>query len=360
MKIGIVQRVLAGYRIPLFDLLAERFDGELSVYAGDPLPEEMIDSEKPLSVAQRWHAENLHLGRRKFYFCIQRDLLTWLHEWNPDVLIVEANSRYLLLPAAVRMMHRQRKPVIGWGLGPGASDNPFKRQFYRSFDAIITYSQSGRDAFMRLGIAPERIFVAHNAAAARPKMENPLQRPILTPFQPIVLYVGRLQERKRLDLLIRACAALAEDFQLNLWIVGDGPIKENLMALAAEICPQTVFWGALYDEALREKFLGADLFVLPGTGGLALQEAMAAGLPVIAAEADGTQADLVRPQNGIIVKAGDLDALIQAMRGILSDPEQMRAMGRRSFQIIRDEINLEAMADVFLCVIDAVKNRISL
>ena len=148
MKVGIVQRVLAGYRIPLFDTIAAAVAGQVSIYAGDSRPDEMIDSKKEPQIAERWHAQNLHLGVGRGYFCIQRDIVEWIQSWNPDVLIVEANSRYLSTPSAVRAMHRQGKPVIGWGLGSGNSNLPFKRNFYRSFDAIITYSESGKQSFL--------------------------------------------------------------------------------------------------------------------------------------------------------------------------------------------------------------------
>lgn len=354
MRIGIVQRVLAGYRIPLFDTIAAAAGDQLSVYAGDPRPDEMIDSENEPKIAHRWQAQNLHLGVGKGYFCIQRDILDWIQSWNPDVLIVEANSRYLSTPSAIRAMHRKNKPVIGWGLGSGSSNLSFKRNFYRSFDAMITYSEAGKKSFQKYGIPAERIFVAYNAAAKRPHEALPPNRPVVDPFQPVILSVGRLQRRKRLDMLIRACAALKDEFQSKLWIAGDGPACTELRELAAEIYPQTSFFGSLYGEHLREKFLGADLFVMPGTGGLALQEAMAAGLPVIAGEADGTQGDLVRPDNGRIIAAGDQEGLIQAMREMLSDPTQLRAMGAHSYKIIRDEINLEAMAQVFLNAIEFV------
>ena len=74
---------------------------------------------------------------------------------------------------------------------------------------------------------------------------------------------------------------------------------------------------------------------------------MASGLPVIAAEADGTQSDLVRADNGRTIQSGDGVALTAAIRELLTDPARLREMGARSFAIVRDEINLEKMADRF-------------
>ena len=174
---------------------------------------------------------------------------------------------------------------------------------------------------------------------------------------PIVLYVGRLQRRKRLDLLMRACAAQPRDLQPRLWIIGDGPIREELERDAKAVYPRTEFFGAMYGEELTAHFDRADLFCLPGTGGLALQQAMASALPLIAAEADGTQADLVRPGNGIVVTPGDFDELAGAVTKMLADPAKLRKMGEESFRIVKDEVNLEVMADVFALAVEQVQRK---
>ena len=75
---------------------------------------------------------------------------------------------------------------------------------------------------------------------------------------------------------------------------------------------------------------------------------MAWGLPVIVAEGDGTQDDLVRPENGWRVVPGDLDDLRRILKTALSDPGVLRRMGIASYQIVDQEINLEAMAQVFI------------
>ena len=80
-------------------------------------------------------------------------------------------------------------------------------------------------------------------------------------------------------------------------------------ALAKQIYPSAEFIGAKHGDELKPYFAEADLFVLPGTGGLAVQEAMSHGLPVIVAKGDGTQDDLVRAENGWQIPPGDYGAL---------------------------------------------------
>jgi glycosyltransferase involved in cell wall biosynthesis len=136
--------------------------------------------------------------------------------------------------------------------------------------------------------------------------------------------------------------------QPRLVIVGDGPESARLQALASEIYPQTEFAGAKHGAELEPYFAAADLFVLPGTGGLAVQQAMAHALPVIVAQGDGTQDDLVRPENGWQIPPGDLDALTAALHAALSDWPCLRAMGTESYRIVAEEINLETMVAAFV------------
>ena len=86
--------------------------------------------------------------------------------------------------------------------------------------------------------------------------------------------------------------------------------------------------GDLRGEALAQRFREADLFVLPGTGGLAVQQAMSYALPVLVAEADGTQADLVRERNGRVLPPGDEDALVAALQASAFEPGPAAADGR--------------------------------
>jgi glycosyltransferase involved in cell wall biosynthesis len=165
--------------------------------------------------------------------------------------------------------------------------------------------------------------------------------------------VGRLQARKRIDSLLRACAEMPEP-KPRLVIVGDGPERGALEQAARQVYPSAQFAGAKHGDELKPYFMEADLFVLPGTGGLAVQEAMGHGLPVIVAKGDGTQDDLVRPENGWQVPPGDYAALVATMREALSDVVRLREMGNESFRIVSQEINLERMVEAFVRALSSV------
>jgi glycosyltransferase involved in cell wall biosynthesis len=354
-RLGLIQRVLPSYRVPFFDALSAACAGGLSVFAGQPLPVESIAVTDQLSRAQHAPAKNVHLfnPQHPLYFCYQRGLADWLAVWNPDALIVEANFRYLSSPAAIRWMKKRRRPVVGWGLGAPLSRGPLaglRANFLRQFDALVAYSARGAEQYAGLGIPLNQIFIAPNAVAAKPAHPMPARAECFDP-QPVVLFVGRLQTRKRIPSLLKACAELPGHLKPRLVIVGDGPERKNIESLAAQIYPAAEFPGALQGLQLAPYFEAADLFVLPGTGGLAVQEAMSYGLPVIVARGDGTQDDLVRPQNGWQIAPDDEFALLFALQEALSDVSRLRKMGAESYRIVSEEINIEKMVNVFLTAI---------
>jgi glycosyltransferase involved in cell wall biosynthesis len=350
-RLGLQQRVLPSYRIPFFDLLAQHCEGGMSLFAGQARPQEMIASGTP-HVAKYHQAKNVHLFSGAFYLCYQQGLIDWLEEWDPHALIVEANPRYLSTSSAVKWMHKRGRKVIGWGLGsPFVSGIRRQRRFafISQFDGMISYSQRGADEYAALGFPREKIFVAHNSVSSKPmsKVERRMSK-----GEPVILFVGRLQARKRVDSLLRACAEM--ESKPRLIIVGDGPERVTLGSLAKDIYPSAEFIGAKHGTELRPYFEAADLFVLPGTGGLAVQEAMSYGLPVIVAKGDGTQDDLVRENNGWQIPPEDYNTLVSTMKNALSDMARLREMGKESFRIVAEEINIQKMVGTFVTALNSM------
>jgi glycosyltransferase involved in cell wall biosynthesis len=354
-RLGLQQRVLPSYRVPFFDLLAQSCES-MGLFAGQARLVEMIAGGKP-QIASYHEAKNIHLFSGAFYLCHQQNFIQWLEEWNPHTLIVEANPRYLGTSSAINWMHTRGRKVIGWGLGSPPLAGPLARfrqksriSFLSKFDALLAYSQRGADEYAALGFPRERIFVAHNSVS--PKPEQVLDRKPQTVDRATILFVGRLQARKRVDSLLHACAEM--ESKPRLIIVGDGPERTALESLARDVYPAAEFAGARHGMELKPYFAESDLFVLPGTGGLAVQEAMSYGLPVIVAKGDGTQDDLVRDGNGWQIQPEDYGALVATMKNALSDMARLRKMGEESFRIVSEEINIQKMVEVFVDALNSV------
>ncbi len=365
-RLALQQRVLPVYRVAFFDCLAQACRGGLSIFAGKPLPNEGIATAQGLQIATFYEGRNWHVfnPQSPYYLCWQVGILRWLKSWNPDVLVVEANPRILSTLLAISWLRKRGKPVIGWGLGVGRASNPIlglreagRRWFIHQFDAVIAYSRIGAEAYRQMGFPSDRVFVAPNAVMPKPQQPPP-SRPSHIEGQLNVLFVGRLQLRKRVDHLLRACAQLPETIQPNLRIVGDGPARVEFEKLARTIYPRAEFIGASFGPDLEPFFRQADLFVLPGTGGLAVQQAMSYALPVIVAQGDGTQEDFVTPQNGWLVPADDVESLYHALLQALSDVDRLRQMGLESYRVVCERANIEVMREVFVQALEVVRRNV--
>jgi glycosyltransferase involved in cell wall biosynthesis len=152
---------------------------------------------------------------------------------------------------------------------------------------------------------------------------------LVPPGTKLVLAVGRLVEQKNHALAIRAIGAVRG---ATLAIVGDGPLREELERLAAELDAPVVFTGVRTDA--RALMGAADAVVLPSRWeGLPLTalEALASGTPLVATNVRGLRELLVDGENALLVPE-DPEALATALKRVLEDPELARLLseaGRR-------------------------------
>jgi glycosyltransferase involved in cell wall biosynthesis len=179
------------------------------------------------------------------------------------------------------------------------------------------------------------------------------------------LYCGQLIPRKGVDLLMRAFCEVAEQHHnVTLTLVGDGPLQSELAAAVPEpLRPQVRFTGFQPVDALPKFFADADVFVIPSRHdgwGVVVNQAVAAGLPVIASDAVGAAADLVAEgKNGYIVPAGETAPLAAAMRLIVSQPDQIDAFSeqsRRRASECTPERNVERWVSLARRVIEEAKS----
>jgi glycosyltransferase involved in cell wall biosynthesis len=362
-RLGLEQRVFPEYRKPFFELLARQCKQGFCLFAGKAQRDESILEGTGLNKTEFVQANNRYVIRGKSYFFRQENFLVWLDTWNPQILIVEANPRHLGLNRGIEWMREHGGKVIGWGLGTGGNGSVlsffrkgFRRSFIQSFDVLISYSQKGKTEYLEAGFPAERVFLAANAVSPRPSWSMPSRAKDFGQHKPVVLFVGRLLERKSVDRLIHACAKIPGKDQPELVIVGDGPTRTKLETLATQVYPASQFTGDLRGKELADAYKKADLFVLPGTGGLAIQQAMSYGLPVITGIGDGTQTDLVRAENGWQLNTDTVEELTEVLTSAVDDPGKLRKMGEVSFEIVKNEVNLEAMVDTFAKAIEFAMN----
>ncbi|MFI7446553.1 glycosyltransferase [Nonomuraea sp. NPDC049714] len=161
-----------------------------------------------------------------------------------------------------------------------------------------------------------------------------------------VLFVGRLDAEKNVDQLLRALPLLPARLPVTAEIVGDGSRRRDLedLARALGVADRVTFHGLVSDQEVLDAYARCDVFCMPGTAelqSLATMEAMAAGKPVVAADATALP-HLVHPgHNGLLFPPGDVPALAAALGSILDDPEGRARMGQASREIVaRHDIGL--------------------
>ncbi len=175
-----------------------------------------------------------------------------------------------------------------------------------------------------------------------------MRRDAQTDHRFVWLAVGRLEAPKDYPTLIRAFArvsAARED--ILLWIVGDGPLREQVEALAREMGLQqhVRFWGVRAD--ISDLMNAADAFVMSSSReGLpnVLLEAQACGLPAVVTDVGGNAEVVIHEETGFIVPPQNPDVLAEAMLRLMNLPVEMRQqMGRLARQRVEQKFSLESV-----------------
>nr|WP_242841691.1 glycosyltransferase [Desulfitibacter alkalitolerans] len=138
----------------------------------------------------------------------------------------------------------------------------------------------------------------------------------------MLLYVGRVAPEKELDVLFDAAVRLNQKrINFKLFIVGDGPYKKQL---EERNLPNVTFLGYKFGAELQMLYASADIFVFPSTSetyGNVVLEAMASGLPVVAADAGGVKENLIQMYNGIAFTPGSPDEMAEAISRLIKDDD---------------------------------------
>jgi len=258
----------------------------------------------------------LESGHRKVFGAnigYQKGLVGGIDRVAPSALVCLFNPGQVSHVLALLYCLRKKTPFLLWGCAYERIEANWITRFVRRRIRVffqhrasghICYGEELKKELLEKGIVEDRIWVAQNTVNVECISEKVAltnrtvarERCGMKDDETLFLFVGALIPPKNLDALIRAFSDYSQEQPaVKLLIVGDGQERLLMETLCNQLgCERNVkFAGAKYDDELCQYFVAADVFVMPGTGGLAVNEAMAYGLPVIAAEGDGTVSDLV-------------------------------------------------------------------
>jgi glycosyltransferase involved in cell wall biosynthesis len=356
VAIALVTNVLTPYRVPLYELLAERYGVEVLCFGagasyvpawfGDDLDDRLAAAGFPARALAGPRAA-LALGAR----------------YDAAIASVAGGA---ILPATYLGMRARRRPFVLWasvwahprGDATAALAFPLVRHIYRHADAVVAYGEHvrryvagyrGRDDDVE--IAPQSVEAdvfgrrVEDAEIAAWRAEHAL------PSGPLVLLVGRLVPEKGVHELLTAWRALGPGHGATLVAIGDGPLAPDVAAT-----PGARLLGPLVRERLPVAYAAATLLVVPSIPtarflepwGLVCNEALHQRVPLVATSAVGAVAGgLVRDgETGLVVAPGDPAALASAIARLLDDAPLRARLGAAGHASL-ERYTYVAMADAF-------------
>ncbi|MDA9325352.1 glycosyltransferase family 4 protein [Flavobacteriales bacterium] len=359
-KIIILNRVIQAWRAPIYEKLFKEKDIDLEVWYGpDFLGTKVVSTKRNLAIIKQkiWSFKiKLKSVNGVIAMPFSPFLFIKLILKNPEAIISEGASNLANSIVAFVYCKIFHKKYIWWSLGKiDGRTYDKKRKFIdniityieRKSDRILTYSSVGKMYFKNLGIDDNKIVIAVNVIDTETKL-NAIQQyedakelnHRYKEYDFITLFVGALTKEKSIERLLRA-QKIIESKKLNacLILVGDGSYRNELLEEAKKLNLKSVdFVGEQITESYKY-FSIANLFVLPGLGGLAISEAMCFGLPLVVSIGDGCEVDLVTKDNGIIDKYMRPKNLAEHIQFFYDNKNIALKFGEKSKNIVINQYN---------------------
>ncbi len=356
MKISCIEPVLAPYSIPRFTAL-------------QALKRKDIIQVMALGATERMREWQVHKSNLGFEYAeafpgetvenIEPDALaarvtSWLDDENPQAVVI-TGYYYPAMRAAARWARRRGRASIfmgdsQWGDRRRIALREWAKGWWvrRHYDAAFAAGERTVEYLMRMGFPRERIWTGYDvvdnqafatgAALARGEA-GPLRKRLGLPER-YFLFVGRFAPEKNLVRLVEAYAKYRKTAGRSAWgivLVGSGPQETELRARTQEL-PDVVFAGFQQKDTLPPYFGLASCLVLPSTSepwGLVVNEAMAAGLPVLVSQRCGCVPELVQHGvNGYVFDPFDTEEMVRFLGAMSSDTADAEKMGEASRQIV--------------------------
>ncbi len=347
ISILLIEHSLPFYHVPTWEMLGSDPNikltiaygtgfftgGRHGVPSGEPPENSAVVYEncflprKFFKLSYLWHSEAIRLLKLNKY----------------DVVIHQAELKIASLIYSMILAKRRGAKFCLWGIGDPLIKSRllalYKRVIASYADAFIFYSQQNRQKYIEHGICKEKLFVAQNSVDVDLLLHyaSTWNEHSIKVFKAeknidgfMVLTVGRLMERKRIDWLLEAVKQIHEKGKsIILVIIGDGTELSKLKNLANQmgIDHITIFAGQIIgSDKLAPYYLASDAIIAPAQVGHLATEAHAYGKPLILSnnrDCQGPESQILIPDStGLLYKHGDTRDLAEKIMIIMDDPDR--------------------------------------
>jgi glycosyltransferase involved in cell wall biosynthesis len=367
IRVTLVQPALPAYRVPVFRELAARPGIDLTVrFAEQP---DLTNAEPGGFRAEPIRQTTLRLRGQSLI--LVPELLSLATRKRSDVLLAPWNTRSVLLGPALARARRQGVGTALWGHGFSKRESArrlaMRDRAGRRADAVVFYNHAAADAFRARHpgylASGGGAFVAINSLDQTPiqaARQDWLARPgdlaafraehtLPDPGRPVAIFVSRLMEENRVDLLLEATARIPD---LTTVVIGNGPDRDRLGALAETlgVAGRVLFPGAVYGEdRIAPWYLSSGVFVYPVNIGLSAMHALGYGVPIVTSDdlaSHNPEIEAVEDGvNALLYRDGDVDAMADAIRALTGDREKQRAFSEAARATVLERFNVTKMVD---------------
>ena len=292
-------------------------------------------------------------------------ILKIIKKIQPDIIHVQAPNYFSL--SAIILPKLLRKRIVATIHRTEVADKVrlpifvFRKLALRMFvDELICVSNYTKCLAMDAGAIKEKTSIIYNSCDEsyfylRNKFEV-RQLLDLPSEKKIILFVGNLIHRKRIDTLIDSLNDLNERYSNFIAIiVGKGTESQKLESLvnAYHLTDMVIFLGGISKTELSNYYSAADVFVLPSVSeghSVAVLEAMASGLPIVASDAQGNKESIEDGKNGFLFETGNKKSLMEKLFILLTDSELHKKMSETCLMVYAEKFSTTTQIEKYLKV----------
>lgn len=224
---------------------------------------------------------------------------------------------------------------------------------FKTCEALFAISRRGERQLALLGCPSEKIKLCHMGLAPE---EYFFREDRFNGHGTLrILSVARLVEKKGISFALEAVKLLIEaGIKVRYAVIGDGPLRRALEANAAllGIAAHVSFEGSLDNEAVKQAMAAADVLIQPSITAsssdeegipVVLMEALASGLPVVAADSGAVREIIIDGETGVLVLPKDAPGIKEGVMRLLRDPSSRQSMSRAGRKLVEGEFNIRIL-----------------
>ncbi|WP_121809525.1 glycosyltransferase family 4 protein [Mucilaginibacter kameinonensis] len=358
MRLAIITTHPIQYYAPVFKLLSQSIEvmvfytwGEEAQQKFDPGFGKTIAWDIPLldGYPYQWVKNTApNPGSHHFKGIVNPDLINQVKNWQPDAILVYGwayNSHLKVIrhfKNKIPLYFRGDSTLLDGQTGfKNLLRSLALRWVYSHVDYVFYVGTNNKAYFQKYGLKNDQLFFAPHAidnsrfAADRSQEAIEIRSGLgIKPNDRVILFAGKLEEKKSPQMLLDAFLSMGIP-NAHLLFVGNGPLENSLKASAAD-SEKVHFLPFQNQSAMPAIYQACNIFCLPSKGpnetwGLAVNEAMAAGRPVLVSDKCGCAIDLVDSGiNGEMFEAGSRSSLIQKLSLLLENKTGLSTLGNNA------------------------------